>query len=60
MAKSDVRAEARLDDATIDRVAREAEANGKSDFTLDAVVRDADRQQVATTHGLYQLRAHAR
>ena len=60
MAKSDVRAEAGLDDATIERVAREAEANGKSDFTLDAVVRDADGQQVATTHGLYQLRAQTR
>ena len=45
MAKSDVRAEARLDDATIDRVVREAEARRKSDFTLDAVVRDADKRR---------------
>ncbi len=30
---------------------------GKSDFTLEAVVTDADGKTVATTRGLYQLRA---
>jgi acyl-coenzyme A thioesterase PaaI-like protein len=57
MAKSDVRAEATLDDETIARV--EAE-RGKADFTLEAVVTDADGQTVATTRGLYQLRAIAK
>ena len=60
MAKSALRAEATLDDATIARVAAEAEENGKADFTLDAVVTDADGQTVATTRGRYQLRAHGR
>lgn len=60
MAKSDVRAEVTLDEETIQRVSSEAEANGKSDFIVDAVVKDSDGQVVATTHGLYQLRAHAR
>jgi thioesterase domain-containing protein len=60
MAKSDVRAEATLDEETIQRVESEAAANGKSDFIVDAVVTDADGQVVATTHGLYQLRAHTR
>jgi thioesterase domain-containing protein len=57
MAKSDVRAEASLDDETIARVEAEAAQRGKADFTLDAVVTDADGQSVATTRGLYQLRA---
>ena len=57
MAKSDVRAEATLDDETIARVEAEAAQRGKADFTLDAVVIDAEGQTVATTRGLYQLRA---
>lgn len=60
MAKSELRAEATLDDETIGRVEAEAAANGKADFTLDAMVKDADGQVVSTTHGLYQLRAHGR
>ena len=59
MARSDVRAEVTLDEESIARVESEADANGKSDFILDAVVTDADGQVVATTHGLYQLRAHS-
>jgi thioesterase domain-containing protein len=57
MAKSDVRAEASLDDETIARVEAEAAQRGKADFTLEAVVTDADGQTVAITRGLYQLRA---
>ena len=57
MAKSDVRAQAGLDDETIARVEAEAAERGKADFTLEAVVTDADGQTVATTRGLYQLRA---
>lgn len=57
MATSDVRAQASLDDETIARVEAEAAERGKADFTLEAVVTDADGQTVATTRGLYQLRA---
>src|SRR5581483_6859912 len=60
MARSDLRAEATMDDDEIVRVAAEADEKGKADFTLDAVVKDADGQVVATTHGLYQLRTHGR
>ncbi|OHV06779.1 PaaI family thioesterase [Mycobacterium talmoniae] len=60
MAKSALRAEARLDEETIARVEAEAAERGKADFTLEAVVTDADGQTVATTRGLYQLRAHGR
>ena len=57
MAKSDVRAQAGLDDETIARVEAEAAERGKADFTREALVTDADGQTVATTRGLYQLRA---
>jgi acyl-coenzyme A thioesterase PaaI-like protein len=60
MARSDLRAEASLDDHTIARVEAEAAERGKADFELEAVVTDADGQTVATTRGLYQLRAHGR
>ncbi|MEZ0365533.1 PaaI family thioesterase [Mycobacterium sp. pUA109] len=60
MARSPLRAEARLDEETIARVEAEAAERGKADFTLEAVVTDADGQTVATTRGLYQLRAHGR
>jgi Domain of unknown function (DUF4442) len=56
MARSELRAQASLDDATIARVEAEAAERGKADFTLEAVVTDADGQTVATTRGLYQLR----
>ncbi len=58
MARSDLRAEASLDDETIARVEAEAAERGKGDFELEAVVTDADGQAVATTRGVYQLRAH--
>ena len=60
MAKSDLRAEARIDEAEIARVGAEAAERGKSDFVVEAVVTDADGNTVATTRGLYQLRAHAK
>ncbi len=57
MARSQLRAEASLDDDTIARIEAEAAERGKSDFTLEATVTDADGKTVATTRGLYQLRA---
>lgn len=60
MARSEIRAEATLDDETIADVEAEAAQRGKADFILEAVVNDADGQTVATTRGLYQLRAHGR
>jgi acyl-coenzyme A thioesterase PaaI-like protein len=57
MAKSELRAEASLDDETIERIEAEAAERGKSDFVLQATVTDADGKTVATTKGLYQLRA---
>jgi acyl-coenzyme A thioesterase PaaI-like protein len=57
MARSELRAAASLDDETIARIEAEAAQRGKSDFTLEAVVTDADGKTVATTRSLYQLRA---
>jgi acyl-coenzyme A thioesterase PaaI-like protein len=57
MARSELRAAASLDDETIARIEAEAAQRGKSDFTLEAVVTDADGKTVATTRGLYLLRA---
>ncbi|PXX64345.1 thioesterase domain-containing protein [Nocardia tenerifensis] len=59
-AKTDVRAEASLPPEEIARITEEAAAKGKSDFTLRAVVTDADGVVVAETEGCYQLRAHGR
>jgi acyl-coenzyme A thioesterase PaaI-like protein len=49
MARSELRAEASLDDETIARVESEAAQRGKADFTLEAVVTDGDGHSVATT-----------
>jgi acyl-coenzyme A thioesterase PaaI-like protein len=57
-ARSDLRAEASLDEDELRRIETEAAEKGKADFMLDAVVRDEAGQTVAVTHGLYQLRAH--
>ena len=59
-ARTDVTAEASLTAGEIARIAAEADANGKADYALDAVVADAAGVVVATTHGLYQLRAHGK
>ncbi|WP_280491269.1 PaaI family thioesterase [Nocardia asiatica] len=59
-AKTDVRAEATLSEDEIARITAEAAANGKSDFTLRAVVTDTNGVVVAETEGLYQLRAHGK
>lgn len=58
LATTDLRAHAAIDDDTIARVEAEVVANGKADYTVEAVVSDADGQVVATTRGLYQLRSH--
>ncbi|MBL1078227.1 YiiD C-terminal domain-containing protein [Nocardia sp. 2] len=58
--KTDVVAEAELSEDEIARIAEEADLKGKSDFTLKAVVKDANGVVVAETEGLYQLRAHGR
>ncbi|OLR89642.1 PaaI family thioesterase [Actinokineospora bangkokensis] len=57
-ARSDVLARAELDQATIARVAAEAEEHGKAPFTLEAVLTDTGGTVVATTVGSYQLRKH--
>ena len=59
-ARTDLHAEATLDEDELHRIETEAQEKGKADFVLDAVVRDEAGQTVAVTHGLYQLRAHGK
>ncbi len=59
-ARSDLRAEASLDEDELRRIETEAGEKGKADFVLDAVVRDQAGQTVAVTRGCYQLRAHGK
>jgi acyl-coenzyme A thioesterase PaaI-like protein len=58
MARTDLLAQATLDDDEIARIEAEVAERGKADFVLDAVVSDDAGQTVSLTHGLYQLRAH--
>ena len=53
---SDVTVEISLPAAEAERIAAEAETQGKAEFVLKAQVRDADHQVVAETEGVYQLR----
>jgi len=57
-AKTDVRATASLDQATIEATAAAADANGKADFVLEMEVTDAEGTVVATTRNICQLRTH--
>ncbi len=57
---TDVRAVATLTDEEIAGITARAEATGKAEFPLEAVVTDANDVIVATTKGIYQLRAHQR
>jgi len=58
MARTDLLAQASLDDDEIARIEAEAADKGKADFVLDAVVKDGAGQTVSVTRGVYQLRAH--
>ena len=57
-ASSDIRVEARLNAAEIERIQAEAEQAGKVEYRLDLQLTDADGQVVAETSALYQLRKH--
>ena len=58
MARTDLLAQASLDDGEIARIETEVTSKGKADFILDAVVKDEAGQTVSVTRGLYQLRGH--
>ncbi|MFD4428946.1 DUF4442 domain-containing protein [Nocardia sp. NPDC058497] len=60
MARTDLRAQTSLSEDEIERISTEAAACGKADFVLEAVVTDAEGTTVATSRGVYQLRAFGR
>lgn len=55
-ATGDITVDARLDADEIERIQREADAEGKADYRLDLQLCDASGEVVAESHGLYQLR----
>ncbi len=59
-ATSDIRVEARLDAAEIERIQEEATRAGKAEYRLDLQLTDASGAVVAESSALYQLRAHPR
>lgn len=59
-AKTDVRALAELDAATLAHMQHELDTAGKTEFVLDAVLTDTKGEVVATTRGTYQIRTSAK
>ncbi|AYF89716.1 DUF4442 domain-containing protein [Pseudomonas sp. DY-1] len=57
-AKGDITVDARIDQAEIERVQRDAEANGKAEYWLELQLLDAGGEVVAESRGLYQMRAY--
>jgi thioesterase domain-containing protein len=58
-AKTDVRAQAQLDAATLARMRHEVETAGRTEYVLDAVLTATNGEVVATTRGTYQIRSSA-
>ena len=57
-ARTDVLATAELPASRVAEIAAAADEHGKAEFTLDATLTDDAGIVVATTEGVYQLRAH--
>lgn len=55
--KTDAYVEVRISEEEICRIENEAEQNGKSEFELGVEIKDLSGKTVATTSGVYQLRA---
>ncbi|MES2491169.1 MAG: YiiD C-terminal domain-containing protein [Pseudomonadota bacterium] len=57
---TDVTIEITISDARIAELQAEADAKGKAEFVLEGEIKTADGTTVATSSGIYQLRANAR
>jgi acyl-coenzyme A thioesterase PaaI-like protein len=57
-AKTDVICQAGLDDAEIERIIKEAEAEGKAEFIIEATLTDAQGEVVAESKQTCQIRRH--
>jgi len=57
-ATGDIRVEARLDAADIERLQTEAAETGKAEYVLELALTDGSGEVVALSRGLYQLRKH--
>ena len=56
-AKGDITFETLLAEEEIQRIASDAQENGKADFVLTGELKDRDGKIVAVTEGLYQVRS---
>ena len=56
--RSGVTVVAELPAERAEQILAEAEADGKSEFTMDLEVRDEDDEVLMTSQGIYQLRSH--
>ena len=59
LAKSDVTIELTMTEDEVSRVQREVDEKGKSDFILEAEVKDETGEVVARSRSVYQLRSFA-
>jgi acyl-coenzyme A thioesterase PaaI-like protein len=57
-ATGDIRVEARLEPAEIERLQAEAAETGKAEYVLELALTDNTGEVVAQSRGLYQLRKH--
>lgn len=57
-ATGDIRVEARLEAAEIERLQAEAAETGKAEYVLELALTDNTGEVVAQSRGLYQLRKH--
>ncbi len=57
-AMTDITVEAKLPEAEIERITKEAEENGKAKFFLELELKDAGGEVVAVTTATYQARSH--
>lgn len=56
-ALGDLTIEIAMSEAEARRIAAEAEENGKAEYVLEGILRDASGETVALSRGVYQLRA---
>ncbi len=58
-AMTDITVEVRMSDEEADRIAAEADANGKADYSWESELKDATGEVVALSQNLYQMRSFA-
>jgi acyl-coenzyme A thioesterase PaaI-like protein len=55
-AKTDVTLEAKISKDKVEEIEKEAEINGKADFSLEMDIKDAEEETVSIVNGIWQIR----